>query len=136
MASALTRARDYSHVALAGVRLFNGAAALLRPDAVARRLGADPEADPATLYALRLFGVRTVLIAGELLIRDRRLRAWSRWTAPVIHASDTAAAAIAGMHGGLPRRTSVMIVAISAVNTVLALLALRPRRARLSWIAW
>ena len=57
------RARASARVLLARIRLFNGAAALFVPAVVVRRLGTEPEASPTALYAFRLFGVRTILIA-------------------------------------------------------------------------
>ena len=52
---------DSARIALAGIRLFNGIAALFVPATLARRLGVDPETNRAALYVLRLFGVRTIL---------------------------------------------------------------------------
>ena len=110
---------DSARVALAGVRLVNGTAGLVKPELLARRLGADPEESPALLYALRLFGVRTVVIALDLLRREpAALR-----TALPIHASDTIAALLLARR--LPREQGRVVVGISAVNTVLALLARR-----------
>ena len=57
------------------VRLVNGAAALFAPAAMARRLGVDPDEHGPALYALRLFGVRTVLIGIDYLRRDTSHRA-------------------------------------------------------------
>ena len=112
---------DSARVALAGVRLVNGTVGLLKPDVLARTLGADPAANPALLYALRMFGVRTVVIALDLL---RREPAALRAAAP-IHASDTLAAALLARH--LPREKGALIVGISATNTALALLSRRGR---------
>jgi hypothetical protein len=63
-------AHELARITLAGIRLFDGVAALLVPVPLARRLGVDPDANPSALYALRLFGVRTVLIGAQLLLRD------------------------------------------------------------------
>jgi len=123
MAGKLDRAHAYARVALAGIRLFNGVAALFVPATLARRLGVDPDANPAALYALRLFGVRTVLIGAQLLLRDSGVRAHSLRIAPVIHALDAAAALIAGYRGQLPRRAAITAALISTVNTVLAVIA-------------
>src|SRR5687768_13078037 len=77
--------------ALGGIRLFNGALGLLAPGEIIRRFGDPrPESNPAALYGLRLFGIRTVLLGADLfLLRgaelDRALR-----SAVGIHASDTA----------------------------------------------
>jgi hypothetical protein len=123
MAGMFDRAHDYARITLAGIRLFNGVAALFVPTTLARRLGVDPEANPAALYALRLFGVRTVLIGAQLLLRDGGVRAHSLRVAPVIHALDATAALVAGNRGQLPRRTATTAAVISTVNTVLAVIA-------------
>jgi len=103
--------------------LFNGTAALFAPAALLRRLGADPDTNPAALYAFRMFGVRTVLIGAQLLLRNGGLRAHSLRVAPVIHVLDAAAAMIAGAQRQLPRRAATMAALISTVNTVLAVVA-------------
>jgi hypothetical protein len=118
-------AHDYARITLAGIRLFNGAAALFVPATLARQLGVDPAANPAALYALRLFGVRTVLIGAQLLLRDGGVRAHSLRVAPAIHALDASAALIAGERGQLPRRAATTAAIISTVNTVLAIVALK-----------
>jgi hypothetical protein len=123
MAGMFDRAHDYARITLAGIRLFNGVAALFVPTTLARRLGVDPEANPAALYALRLFGVRTVLIGAQLLLRDGGVRAHSLRVAPVIHALDATAALVAGNRGQLPRRAATTAAVISTVNTVLAVIA-------------
>jgi hypothetical protein len=119
----LGRAHDFARITLAGIRLFNGVAALFVPTTLARRLGVDPEANPAALYVLRLFGVRTVLIGAQLLLRESGVRAHSLRVAPVIHALDAMAALIAGDRGHLPRRAATTAALISTVNTVLAVIA-------------
>ena len=123
MARKADRAGDYARIALASIRLFNGAAALFAPATLARRLGVDPEANRAALYVLRMFGVRTVLIGAQLLLRDEGVRSHSLRVAPVIHAVDAAAALIAGDRGHLPRRVSTTAALISTVNTILAVIA-------------
>jgi hypothetical protein len=118
-----SRVREYARVTLSAIRLFNGTAALFAPAALVRRLGVDPEANPAALYALRMFGVRTVLIGAQLLLPNSGLRAHSLHVAPVIHVLDAAAAMIAGAQGQLPRRAATTAALISTVNTVLAVVA-------------
>ena len=125
MAGKIDLAHDYARITLAGIRLFNGVAALFVPATLARQLGVDPAANPAALYALRLFGVRTVLIGAQLLLRDDEVRAHSLRVAPAIHALDASAALIAGERGQLPRRAATTAAIISTVNTVLAILALK-----------
>ncbi len=123
MSGKFDRAHDYARITLAGIRLFNGVAALFVPATLARQLGVDPAANPAALYALRLFGVRTVLIGAQLLLRDSGLRAHSLRVAPVIHAVDATAALVAGDRGQLPRRAATTAALISTVNTGLAVVA-------------
>ena len=135
MTTAPRRARDYAHVALAGIRLFNGAAALLAPGFLGRRAGVPPEANPGAPYFMRMFGIRTILIALELLLSKGQARARALNTGVVIHASDTVSAAVSGFRGELPRRSAMIATAISATNTLLAVSARRPRRAKLPWIA-
>jgi hypothetical protein len=128
MASIVKHTHDYARIALAGIRLFNGIAALFAPGALARRLGVDPGSNPAALYVLRLFGVRTVLIGAQLLLRDDGLRAHSLRIAPVIHALDATAAVIAGVQRQLPPRAAATAALISTTNVVLAIVA-QPRKA-------
>ena len=115
---------DLARILLALIRLFNGLAALLVPGQLAQRLGIDTDANPAALYVFRMFGIRTVLIALDLLADgDRRERALKE--APVIHASDTLAAFLASRSAHFPRPMANLTVLISAVNTALALIANR-----------
>ena len=132
MAGKLDRSHDYARVTLAGIRLFNGVAALFVPATLARRLGVDPDANPAALYALRLFGVRTVLIGAQLLLRDGGVRDHSLRVAPVIHALDATAALVAGYRGQLPRRAATTAAIISTINTVQGIVALK----RGTWKRW
>jgi hypothetical protein len=125
MAGKLDLAHDYARITLAGIRLFNGVAALFVPATLTRQLGVDPAANPAALYALRLFGVRTVLIGAQLLLRDGGVRAHSLRVAPAIHALDASAALIAGGRGQLPQRAATTAAVISSVNTLLAIVALK-----------
>jgi hypothetical protein len=121
MATQKTGPRAVSLYALAAIRLFNGAAGLLAPDLLIRRL--DPEREPpspAAIYAFRLFGIRTILLGLDLLTtRDERLREELR-DGVLIHGSDTATAATLGLSGRLPPRTAALTTLISAANTVLA----------------
>jgi len=121
MSDKLEHYRDYARILLAGIRLFNGAAALFTPKLLARQFGDNP--NHAVVYALRLFGVRTIIVGIELLAPDEELRASALRYAIPIHASDTLSAALAGIQGQLPSRTSIMLTAISGVNTALAIVA-------------
>ena len=121
MSDKLEHYRDYARILLAGIRLFNGAAALFTPKLLARQFGDNP--NHAVVYALRLFGVRTIIVGIELLAPDEELRASALRYAIPIHASDTLSAALAGIQGQLPSRVSIMLTAISGVNTALAIVA-------------
>ena len=121
MSDKLEHYRDYARILLAGIRLLNGAAALFAPKLLARQFGDNP--NHAVIYVLRLFGVRTIIVGIELLAPDEELRASALRYAIPIHASDTLSAALAGIQGQLPSRTSIMLTAISGVNTALAIVA-------------
>ena len=130
MHDAWTAARRRAPRVLGCVRLFFGSASLLAPVAVARRLGVDPEANAAPVHPLRMFGIRTVLIGAELLFGDDRTRERSIRFAPLIHASDTVSAALAGLGRQMPARAAVAATLVSAANTGLALMAQPTKRRR------
>ena len=115
----------WPRLTLAAIRIVNGGAALVAPRLLARRLGIDPDANRAAIYVLRLFGVRTVIVGAALLDADPAVRAAAVDRAVVIHASDTASAALAGLAGQLPRRAAITATAISSVNVLLSVLARR-----------
>jgi hypothetical protein len=126
---------DVARTALAVVRLVNGTAALLVPEVLLRRLGADPAVDASGVYPFRLFGVRTVLIGADLLVlRGPALRRATR-TAVLLHGADTVAAVATGLRGELPRRSAVVTTLISATNTALAVLAARTSAERVDGAA-
>jgi hypothetical protein len=117
-----------ARIALAGIRLVNGTAALVAPGFLLRRLGLEPATNPGGYYAFRMFGIRTILIAAELLLWGAEQRAHAVRLAVLIHLSDTVSAAFAGLRREIPVRTAVQATAISAVNLVLAVLAQEPSR--------
>lgn len=110
---------------LAAIRIFNGTAALLAPQFLLRRLGTDLSQDRSGIYPFRMFGIRTVLIGADLLLLQGEQRRRATQLAVLIHASDTVAAATAGLRGDLPRKAAATTTLISAGNTVLAVLATR-----------
>jgi uncharacterized protein YjeT (DUF2065 family) len=118
---------EYARIALAVIRLVNGLMALLTPAGLLRRLGVNPKSNSVALYALRMFGIRTVLIGVGLLLPAGDVRSWSLRTAPVVHGSDTAAAVMLALRGTMPRRSRVTVVLISLTNFVLSLVAQRRR---------
>jgi hypothetical protein len=115
-----------ARVALAGVRLVNGGLGLVAPRLLIDRFDPHGAPSPAAVYAFRLFGIRTILIALDLLRPDRAQRAAEDGV--LIHASDTVTALSLALSGVVPRRTGIVTTAISAGNVVLAVLAVeRPR---------
>lgn len=114
---------DRARKLLGVIRIVNGALALLAPKRLTKMLGADPESNGAALYALRLFGVRTVLLGIALLRKpDECLEATVR-EAPIIHTSDLVAVVIGGVTGELPVKGALIGGVTSALNTVLAFCA-------------
>ena len=99
-----TRTSESARTLLGLIRLANGTGSLIAPDLFARRLGVEPEANPAASYVTRLFGIRTMVIGYELLQRDEETRRRALRVATLIHASDTVAAMVAG-GTGRPRRS-------------------------------
>ena len=84
--------------------------------------GVGDDQNQAAQYVFRMFGIRAVTI-GLALLPDGPVRAASVRIAPVIHASDTASAAGAGLTRQIPARSAALVTAISALNTALALTA-------------
>jgi hypothetical protein len=110
---------------LAAVRIFNGTVGLLAPEFLLRRLGTDLRHERSGIYPFRMFGIRTVILGADLLLLRGEQRRRATRLAVLIHATDTASAAVAGLRGDLPRRAAVVTTLISAGNTVLAILATR-----------
>lgn len=118
-----SRVPGLARVALAAIRIVNGSAALAAPELLARNLGVRRDDNQAVEYVFRMFGIRTVVIGVQLLLPEGELRRASVRTAPIIHASDTAAAALAGITRQIPARAALIATSISALNTALALAA-------------
>jgi dTDP-4-amino-4,6-dideoxygalactose transaminase len=119
---------DGARIALAAIRLLNGTAALLAPAWMARRFGIDPDANPAALFTLRLFGIRTIVIGTELLLPDDAARARALRYGVAIHLCDAMAAILAGALNQLPRRAARTAAMISATNAALAIIAQAGKR--------
>ena len=77
-----------------------------------------------------MFGIRTVLIGLDLLSSDPDVRRHAQRAALLIHASDTASAAAAGLSKQLPARSAALATGISALNVVLAAIARTDARER------
>jgi uncharacterized protein YjeT (DUF2065 family) len=110
-------------IALGVIRLTNGLVALLAPGLLAERLGRAGERNSAAQYLLRMFGIRTVFLGLDLLVRgeDRRSEALRR--APIIHASDVLAVVMAGAARQIPVRAAAAGFGISCLNLWLAFAA-------------
>ncbi|MEU5266191.1 hypothetical protein [Amycolatopsis sp. NPDC021455] len=123
---------DVARKALACVRIFNGALGLFAPGRMARSLGSEPGEDKRFGYPARMFGIRTLVLGGDLLLLKvddpsaRRILG----QAVLIHATDTAAAAHAAARGELQGKAAKFTVAISAVNTLLAVISLATAKRR------
>jgi hypothetical protein len=115
--------RDKARIALAAVRLFNGGAALAAPGPFASRLGTEADAHGPAVHISRMFGIRTVLIALDLLSRDEAVRKHALRVALIVHVSDTISAAAAGLSKQLPTRPALLATGVSAANVVLAAIA-------------
>jgi len=107
---------------LAVIRLVNGLLGLVLPGVLVKRTSADPS-DTSPYYALRMFGIRTVVLGADLLLLKGPALQRASKEAVVIHSCDTACAAIGGIRGDMPPRAARLAVAISGVNTALAVLA-------------
>jgi len=116
--------RDHARIALATIRLLNGTMALLTPEMMLRRLGADPAVNGVAVYPLRMFGIRTVLLGAELLTDGPMQRKGQ--VGILIHATDAASAIAAGLRRQLPARVAVLAAGISLTNTALAVIIARP----------
>ena len=116
----MTLTRKQAAQILGGIRLVNGAAALLTPKLMARVLRVNPQEHPQMIYFMKMFGIRTVLLGLHLFqAKGDDLEAAMR-LGIIIHGSDTAAAAVAGLKHQLPARAAFTGTLISMLNTALA----------------
>ena len=132
--TALDGLRGWAPRILGGIRLFNGAAALLVPAPWHAGWGSIRTPTRRPIYPLRMFGVRTVVIGAELLLpQEEEERPLAMRTGILIHASDTLAAGLGGLRGQLPPRTAALLTGVSAINTALAIIGSTPPRAKPHW---
>ncbi|MCW2634428.1 MAG: hypothetical protein JWQ99_795 [Blastococcus sp.] len=118
--------------ALGGIRIINGAIGLVAPAVIQKRLGdTAPASNPAAVYGLRLFGIRTVVVGADLLrLRGDALTHAVR-SAPLVHASDTLTVLTLLRKKQLAPELARPLALISGVNTLLAVTAfLTHRRSR------
>lgn len=109
---------------LAAIRLINGTLALVAPGVLVRRTSAHPQTTEP-YYAMRMFGIRTVVLGADLLMLTREGQARARDQAVLIHATDTLSAIVGGLRGDQPASVARMTVGISALNTALAVVGRR-----------
>lgn len=128
MTTFATGVRRHAHIVLAAIRFANGTAALLFPRELAKRVEVDADESPGLLYFQRMFGIRTILIALDLLTADRARTVRALRVGRIIHASDATAAALAGRSGNLAPRPAAITTAISLVNLLLAFVAQPPAK--------
>ena len=130
--AALEKVGTGARYALGVIRIVNGAIGLAAPAVIMRRFGENsPASNPAATYALRLFGIRTVLIGVDLLRMQGRELDHALRAAPIIHASDTATVLALKRSKQLAPELARPLALISGTNTVLALTAfLASRRSR------
>jgi hypothetical protein len=128
------RVGHWTRIALGLIRLINGSLALFAPNALGGRLGVQTATSAGLGYALRLFGVRTILLGISLLRAGDDARDPVVRQAVLVHAADTAAATVVLKRGELPPAGARLAVAASAINVVLAVLAnlLLARRQRVA----
>ena len=113
-----------ARIALGGVRILAGTTGLLAPTTIISRFGdSAPAANPAAIYGLRLFGIRTVLIGVDLLRMQGRELDHALRAAPIIHASDTATVLTLQYKKQLSPERARPLALISGLNTVLAVTA-------------
>jgi hypothetical protein len=128
MAITVSGPADKARVALAVVRLVNGALALFVPKVLISRIESSDPPNPAAVFAFRLFVIRKILIGRDLLREDGGQRAKAVAEAPLIHASDTATATLLTVTKAVSPRMGIPLILISATNTVLATVAARGSR--------
>lgn len=108
---------------LAGIRLANGVLGLFAPQVLIRRLGADPDFATSAMYPFRLFGIRNIALAVDLLTVSHVELRRASIASVIIHGTDLASAVVGGLRGEIPPRSARILTVLSASNTVLALIS-------------
>ena len=130
--SAIATVGKIARYALGGVRVIAGTTGLLAPAMIINRFGdTNPTDNPAAVYGLRLFGIRTILIGVDLFRLHGRDLDRALAAAPIIHASDTATVLALQRSKHLSPERARPLAMISGLNTVFAVIAyLAARRSR------
>jgi hypothetical protein len=128
--SAVVKAATAARYTLGAIRILNGGLGLFAPAFIIRRFGDEkPESNPAAIYGLRLFGVRTIVIGLDLFLLRRPELDRATRAAVLIHGSDTATVLMLKQRGQLPPERARPLLLISGLNTALAVVAaIAPRR--------
>lgn len=120
-----------ARIALGSVRLVAGSVGLFAPAMIIGRFGdEEPGRNPAAIYGLRLFGIRTILIGADLFrLKGRELDHALR-AAPLIHASDTATVLALWQKKQLSPERARPLALVSGANTLFAVVAYLASRRR------
>ena len=93
----------------------NGSLGILAPRFLIRSLGVKPDLEPGMIYVFRMFGIRTLFIAIDLVRRpDERQRSMREGI--IVHATDASVALTAAMLGQLPARPAIMVAGLSTLK--------------------
>ena len=101
-------------------RFTLGAVGLLLPRFTTRLLVADPDANPAACFLMRMFGVRDIFLGAAPLLVPEPGRSRILGTATWVDLTDATAAAIAGLTGQISPRSSAVCVAAALTGASLS----------------
>lgn len=108
-------------------RIAIGAAALARPDLVARTLGLDPVGQPQAAYMARMFGSREIALGALTLVSRGRGRAGVVLLGVGVDAADAATGYLGPREAQVTQKAGAMLTGPAVVAMVVGLLGLRTR---------
>ena len=97
-----------------------GAVSLIFPRFTARLLQMDPDANPATSFLMRLFGVRDIFLGVAPLLVSGAGRSRILGAATGVDLTDATAAVIAGLTRQIPPRAAVVAAAAALAGACLS----------------
>ena len=97
-----------------------GAASLILPRFTARLLQMDPDANPASSFLMRLFGVRDIFLGVAPLLVSGQGRSRILAAATGVDLTDATAAVIAGLTRQIPPRASVVATVAALTGACLS----------------
>jgi hypothetical protein len=112
--------RRHARYGLATVRIINGGLGLFAPKVLIKRLDPAHEPSAAAIYAFRLFGIRTILLGLDLLVRPNAEVQRAMRQGVLIHLSDFLTIVLLGAQRKVPPRSAALITFISATNVAMA----------------